>query len=328
MDLFVLNSRGHLKKRESYNLEYKQSFQLGDNLLKYIKTLVGMANNKGGKIVFGIKDRPHLPIGNHNNRFNETDPAKIDQTIREYFSQELIWQSEIVLFKDLEFPALMVEEAVSKPILCKKNKDNILREGAIYYRYRAETKEVEFAELKSILDFEKEKEKRLWMEHIQKIAQIGPQNIILMDSYNGEFSLGKNRKIFIDKDVVKKINFIKEGHFEENHGAPTLKLVGDVVPIDGVQVIQTIRENLLKDYPFSAREVVKKIKGLIPGCKENRIYEIIKNHDIKNNTIYSTYNFRNKKQMDEYESLGVLPKNIPSIYNANAIDFILETLKK
>ena len=38
---FELDIKGYLKKRESFNLEYKQNFQLGDNLLKYIKTLVG-----------------------------------------------------------------------------------------------------------------------------------------------------------------------------------------------------------------------------------------------------------------------------------------------
>ncbi len=56
---FDLDNKGYIKKRESYNLEYKQNFQLGDNLVKYCKTLVGMANNKGGEIVFGIKNSPH-----------------------------------------------------------------------------------------------------------------------------------------------------------------------------------------------------------------------------------------------------------------------------
>ena len=30
-----------------------------------------MANNKGGKIVFGIQDSPHIPIGMTNSRFYE-----------------------------------------------------------------------------------------------------------------------------------------------------------------------------------------------------------------------------------------------------------------
>jgi hypothetical protein len=48
---FDLDNKGYTKRRESYNLEYKQNFQLGDNLIKYCKTLVGMANNKDGDIV-------------------------------------------------------------------------------------------------------------------------------------------------------------------------------------------------------------------------------------------------------------------------------------
>ncbi len=66
---FNLTGRGHLKKRESFDLEYKENFHLGDNLLKYIKTLAGMANNKGGIILFGVKDSPHIPLGMQNNKF-------------------------------------------------------------------------------------------------------------------------------------------------------------------------------------------------------------------------------------------------------------------
>ena len=50
-----------------------------------------MANNKGGEIIFGIKDRPHIPLGMTNNRMRETDPKDIDTKIREYFSNEIIW---------------------------------------------------------------------------------------------------------------------------------------------------------------------------------------------------------------------------------------------
>ena len=75
---FELDSRGYLKKRESFNLEYKQNFQLGDNLLKYIKTLVGMANNKGGQIIFGVQNSPHIPTGMTNMKLHEIDPKEID----------------------------------------------------------------------------------------------------------------------------------------------------------------------------------------------------------------------------------------------------------
>ena len=88
---FELDSRGYLKKRESFNLEYKQNFQLGDNLLKYIKTLVGMANNKGGQIIFGVQNSPHIPTGMTNMKLHEIDPKEIDSKIREYFAPGIRW---------------------------------------------------------------------------------------------------------------------------------------------------------------------------------------------------------------------------------------------
>lgn len=253
---FELDKRGYIKKRESFDIEYKQNFQGGDNLLKYLKTLCGMANNKGGQIIFGIKDKPHIAIGMTNSKFRETDPANIDRLIREHFSQELIWHSNILEFDGKEFAQIWVQEAENKPILCKKNKDTILREAAVYYRYRAETKEIEFPELKNLLDKEKEKEKNLWMQHIQKIAQIGPQNVNLFDTYKGEISVG-NGKILLDKSILEKINFIREGRFAESNedGLPTLKLVGE---IEGL-VEQRMSIPTDKLYPLFTKDLLERL---------------------------------------------------------------------
>lgn len=252
--IFDLDSRGYIKKRESFDLEFKQNFQLGDNLVKYVKSMVGMANNKGGKIVFGIQNSPHIPTGMTNNRWHETDPATIDRTIREYFSQELIWSSEFIKNNEKEFAILLVEEAESKPVICKKNKGTILREGAIYYRYRGETKEIEYPELQKIIDKEKEKEKQLWLQHIQRISQIGPKNVQLLDTYKGEISIGDG-KILIDKNVIDNLKFVQEGKFVEKEGAPTLKLIGEITGIvDREVVIPTD-----KIYPLFTKDLQERL---------------------------------------------------------------------
>ncbi len=249
---FDLDNKGYIKKRESYNLEYKQNFQLGDNLIKYCKTLVGMANNKGGEIVFGIKNSPHEPIGMTNNHFQEVDPKKIDSTIREYFSQELKWTMNAVRFNDKDFGIITVEESEEKPIICKKNCKDILREGTIYYRYRGESKEIEFAELKKLLDKEREKERILWIKHIERISIIGPKNVHLLDSYKGELSVGDN-KILIDKNLIEKLHFIKEGNFteKEGEGLPTLKLIGNVEGIEAENIVA--KPDVL--YPLTTSDV-------------------------------------------------------------------------
>jgi hypothetical protein len=253
-NILILDNRGYIKKRESFDLEFKQNFQLGDNLVKYIKALVGMANNKGGKIIFGIQDSPHIPIGMTNNRWHETDPATIDRAIREYFSQELIWGSELIKHNEKEFAVLMVEEAECKPIICKKNKGTILREGAIYYRYRGETKEIEFSELQRMIDKEKEKEKLLWLQHIQRISQIGPKNVQLLDTYKGEISIGDG-KILIDKNVLDNLKFVQEGKFVEKEGAPTLKLIGEITGIVDTETVIPTDEI----YPLFSKDLQERL---------------------------------------------------------------------
>jgi hypothetical protein len=254
-NIFALDNKGYIKRRESFDLEFKQNFQLGDNLIKYIKSLVGMANNKGGKIVFGIQDSPHIPIGMTNNRFYETDPVTIDKTIREYFSQELIWNSSVYRINDKDFAILSVDEAEIKPIICTKNRGTLLREGAIYYRYRGESKEIEYPELQKIIDKEREKEKLLWMQHIQQISTIGPKNVHLLDTYKGEISVGDG-KILIDKKVLDKIKFVKEGKFVEKDGAPTLKLVGHISGI--VNTENSIPTDQL--YPLFTKDLEERLE--------------------------------------------------------------------
>jgi hypothetical protein len=170
--------------------------------------------------------------------------------------------------------------AENKPVLCKKNKDNILREGAIYYRYRAEDKEIEFPELKNLLDKEKEKEKNLWMQHIQKIAQIGPQNVNLFDTYKGEISVG-NGKILLDKSILDKINFIREGRFTESNedGLPTLKLVGE---IEGL-VEQRMSIPTDKLYPLFTKDLLERL-----GINSHDIKCILWKLNLKGNRKFHT----------------------------------------
>ncbi len=224
---FQINSKGYLVNRESFDLEYKQSFHFGDSLIEYVRSMVGMANNRGGKVIFGIQDSPRKPIGLKNDKFATVDTTKINNVVSEYFSHEFDWEITSIEFNKLEFGIIEIKESENKPIVCKKTKQKFVREGAIYYRYRGETKEISYPELANILDKEKEKERKLWMSHIQKISDIGPQNVQFLDTYKGEMNVA-NEKILIDKSLLDQIKFIKEGQFVEKDGAPTLTLVGEI----------------------------------------------------------------------------------------------------
>ena len=130
-----LSSKGHITRRESYDLEFKQAFHYGDSLHEYTRSLVGMANHNGGQIVFGVKDKPHLPVGLQTDKFSTLDPTRLNAVILEYFSADISWRVESLEWDDKEFGILTVEEAENKPVICRKSFKSILREGAIYFRY-------------------------------------------------------------------------------------------------------------------------------------------------------------------------------------------------
>lgn len=305
---FDLNSQGYLKCRESHNLEYKQNFQLGDNLLKYIKTMAGMANNKGGQIVFGVKDSPHEPMGMTNDKFSTIDPKVIDSKIREYFEPSLKWDMKTVEFDSKLFGVINIEEATEKPIVCKKGKDGILREGAIYYRYRAETREIEYAELKKLLDIEKEKEKLLWIKHIEKIRLVGPRNVQILDLYNGEISYGEH-KILLEKSLLDKLNVIKEGSFteKEGDGIPVLKLIGS---IDGLVDPDNVIIAPEAMYPLTTKQLQEKLQ-----LNQYQMQAVIHSLGLKSKPKYHTEITNGKSFIHKYSEKA--EATIKGLFNRN-----------
>jgi len=61
--IFNINTKGYLISRESFDLEYKESFHYGDSLAEYIRSMIGMSNNRGGKVIFGVQNSPRIPVG-------------------------------------------------------------------------------------------------------------------------------------------------------------------------------------------------------------------------------------------------------------------------
>ena len=275
---YEINSKGYLKQRESYNIEFKKAFQFGDSLAKYLKTLVGFSNNKGGEIIFGINDRPRKPIGLKNDKFENLDPVKINEFYQNYFSHEIYWGFETVEIDGYQFGRLWVEESEIKPILCKQNYKDILKEGAIYYRYRGQTTEVKYPELQKILEEEKKKERDYWVSHIKKISEIGPRHIHLLDSYKGELHTSKG-KILIDKDIIEKLNFIKEGEFKEKEGAPTLKLIGEITGVVDTESMP----NSDDIYPYRFEQLKEKFE-----VNQHQLRAILWKLNVKGNKKYHT----------------------------------------
>lgn len=162
-----------------------------------------------------------------------------------------------------------------------------------------------------------------WIDLVTKIGKSGPQNAAIVDVEKGLIEKNDSQILVVGDDLLDKIKWIKEGSFSEKHGAPTLKLIGKVQPIDKIEVIKKERINRLREYPLSAKELADQIKAK-SGITQNTVWRIIDENKIKENPDYSCYNFRNKRQEEEYEQTGKVANGTPSIYKKTAIDYIIQ----
>lgn len=133
--------------------------------------------------------------------------------------------------------------------------------------------------------------------------------------------------LVIDQTLAKQLQFIKEGKFVEKDGAKALKLVGEVVPVDAVEVEKTVEENVFGKYPYSAMEVWRRVKAQVPDAKQNEVWTLIRENGLKGDKRYSKYNFRNLAQEERFKETGQVPGVTPVIYNEDAITFLVNILK-
>ena len=278
-------------------------------------------------MIFGIKDSPRILEGlNHKSieQFQKVDPERITTFLLEIFAPNIRWEQTDIEINGKIYGVFKIEKALTKPVIAKKDAEGI-KNGEIYYRYAGRTQKIQYAELEAIIQERIQKLMEQWMGLMSKIASIGPQNVALLDIEKGSLETGDNTILTIHEELFQKIKFLNEGHSLTNNEVDTLEIVGDVRPILGIT--QEPKENILTEYPLSATEVAKEVKEQLPEIPRNKVWEIIKNENMKNNEEYSVYNFRNKKQEDSYKETRILPRATPSIYNHNAVEFIIAKLK-
>ena len=330
-ELLKTKSNGQLHHRENQELEFKEQFNLA-GLGDYFRDFSAFANNKGGYLIFGVTDTPRKLKGlsaTSLEQFEKIDPEKITGFLLDIFSGNISWEQITFKHNNKDFGIFKIEQAQVKPIIAKKDegKEQLIKNGEIYYRYGGRTQKIQFPELESIINKRIQHNNSQWLDLMSKIGKAGPNNAAILDTEKSVIEKGDAKILVVDEELANKLTFIREGEFVEKKGATTLKLVGDVVPIEKVDVIKKVKENLIKEYPLSATELIEEIKKKIPECKQGEIHKIIRENKIKDDSEYCAYNFRNKKQEEEYKTTMKLPKNIPCIYKNKTVDFIVQIHK-
>ena len=323
---------GRLHHREGQELEFKEQFSLA-GLADYFRDFAAFSNNRGGHIIFGVKDAPRILIGMSDksiDQFERIDPEKITGYLLEIYSSDIRWAQGTIEIGEMQFGVFRIYPAVTKPVIAKKDegKDNVIKNGEVYFRYGGRTQKIQSAELENIINRRIEQNNQYWLDLMGKIGRAGPQNAAILDTEKALVEKGDTRVLVLDEGLASKLKFIKEGEFVEKGGEATLKLIGDVVPVDKVEVVQRVKENLTKIYPLSANELAAKVKHQLHSSGQNQVWACIKENELKDNSDYSAYNFRNKLQEDKYNETGVVPSVTPSIYNKAAVDFIVKVLRE
>ena len=321
---------GSLYHREQKDLEFKESFNLA-GLAEYFRDFAGFANNSGGYIVFGVTNSPRKLKGfsdKSRKQFDSIDEEKISGYINEHFAPYIDWEMDIIDIDKRSFGVLYAHQSSVKPVICKRGDDKkIIKSGEVYYRYAGRTEVVQYSELSDIIENRVKENNKEWIKKVKRIGEVGPTNIGILDTTSGVVE-GERTTLLIDRDLVKDINFIKEGQFREKTGARTLKLVGSVQSVNKVEVAKVVKKRLTDEYPYSYRKLEKIIRTSDYSIKPSQINVVIKENGLKNDKRYSAYNFMNKDQQDAYEEKGEMINRVPSIYNDAAIEFILKVLSQ
>ena len=133
-----------------------------------------------------------------------------------------------------------------------EGRNQTLKNGEIYYRYGGRTQKIQAAELEAIVNKRIEQANKDWINLVQKIGPRGPSGEIILNTAD---QVADDGQFVVDRELATKLKLVKEGYFDERQGAVDRKLVGDVVPVDTVEVEKVVKENFFDQYPFSTKEL-------------------------------------------------------------------------
>ena len=79
------NASGILKSRESNTIEFEEAFNK-NSTAKYAKAVAAYSNNRGGYIIYGVKDNPRTLVGLKNDNFENMSQEQFSDAINSLFA--------------------------------------------------------------------------------------------------------------------------------------------------------------------------------------------------------------------------------------------------
>jgi hypothetical protein len=239
-ELFALR-RGQplrLSVSETSIVEGKQSFNWGSQA-EYCKTLAGMANNKGGYLLFGVQDGSFEIVGIAADRMERFDLRRANEYVSRTFNQAFDIEKGQFEIRGMTIGALYVYASKEKPVICKVDSGGLCS-GDVFYRYPGETRRIQAPELEKLLRERDAVAEGRFLGMAAKINEAGVHNAAVLNLTTGEVD-GEKGRFVIDETLLDRIKFVAQGRFKDVEGAPALRLIGDVQPVTaGVQAVERL----------------------------------------------------------------------------------------
>ena len=192
----------HCHAGETDEFECKEGFSLR-NFGKPLRTIAGFANNRGGYLFFGVKDKPDgfAVCGLADDRFTETDQNKFSQTIRSVLEPTPRFRVATLKLDAFTVGVIYVEPHSAKPVIASKS-EGMVAEGAIYFRYPGETKSICYADLRTILDERDQRSREAILPLVQRLLELGPRDAMVANLADGQLE-GGTRPILLDPNSLE-----------------------------------------------------------------------------------------------------------------------------
>jgi hypothetical protein len=204
--------------------EFKETFNWNARA-RYARTMAAFANNRGGYLIFGVRDDTRQIVGMRGNNFATLDSATAAHFFDDCLSPALRWDMRQLRLGGAEVGVIYTWPAGEKPVICTKNQDDVLKAADIYYRYVGNSRRIGYPELMQILSERDRRVEQKWMQTVTLIQDIGIDSAAILDPRSGKVT-GPTGTFLIDERLIPKLSFIREGEFSPKQGEPTLKLIG------------------------------------------------------------------------------------------------------
>lgn len=268
LELTVHNQTLRVTNRESERREFKLAFEK-ENLWKYAQTIIAFANRDGGVIFFGIKNSPRELVGITG---TEPDELVFSNFLKEYFEPEVPFTLDTKKIQGKKVLYVLVKPSTDKPIICKKKKvqqfrekgkadQELLREGAIYYRYSSSNGEIKYPELKKILDERVQKVFHSLVENITLINKVGHDRAAIVDAA-GLSGDNKTATVYITTETAQNMNWISKGRFSEteDEADKAFYVVKEVEIKHGIEVEKAVPTDPSKTHPHTKTALGKSVQ--------------------------------------------------------------------